>query len=265
MTNHLTTCAVLCTIWRDDSNPDVGAKVEAILNRFDVQVESTARALGGFIAPMRVTTVTDDNGECMLNLWPNQLGSTASTYTIKITSSTGQVLTTTATVPNAPNAELHLISSLPAYAGKTDGQINLEAVIAAAAQAQAAVDQLNGGDALDPSMVDGFVAFSYVDEFDTRHIGRIGKAELAALMAPLLNSMVKSFDLVNPLFIDDGVLFDLPEGFTSENFTLRTVSAGESDFVLIGDAVVRDNRVFMPSRDARLVDGVRYVATGVKL
>lgn len=123
----LTTCAVSFRIFTDDGLPDAGATVSAILNQFEIY--------NGYVVPDLVSGTTDANGLAVLNLWPNELGSTASMYTIRIKSTNGKKLTTTAVVPNTASANIENIAEIPAYEGKNESQLALTAVIAASATA----------------------------------------------------------------------------------------------------------------------------------
>lgn len=126
----LPTCNVLCTIYDNDGSPVAGAIVSARLNRFEVYQ--------GYVVPDLEKATTNAAGQCTLKLWPNQLGSTESSYDVRISAPNGKTLRTTATVPNVANTELHLISNLPAYDGKPDGQLIIDEAIAAVAPAVAA-------------------------------------------------------------------------------------------------------------------------------
>ena len=123
----LTTCAVSFRVFTDDGLPDVGATVSAVLNQYEIY--------NGYVVPELVTGKTNSNGLVVLNLWPNQLGSTSSMYTIKITGSNGKKLRTTAVVPNVTYANIEDIAELPAYEGKTEGQLILTSAVAAGALA----------------------------------------------------------------------------------------------------------------------------------
>lgn len=123
----LPTCAVLCSVYDDSGDPVTGAVISAKLNQFEVYE--------GYVVPQTIEATTDTNGEATLNLWPNQLGSTSSMYEVKISSPNGKRLRVNAIVPNVSNTELHLIAELPPYDGKTDGQLILDAAIAAGATA----------------------------------------------------------------------------------------------------------------------------------
>ena len=126
----LTTCAVLCSVFDDAGAPVSGAVITAKLNRFEVYQ--------GFIVPTLVQGTTDATGTCTLALWPNALGSTESLYAIKIQSPIGKSLSSYAAVPNVTNANLHEITEVPAYPGKTDGQLILTEAVTAGATAVAA-------------------------------------------------------------------------------------------------------------------------------
>lgn len=123
------TCAVSCQINDQKGQPLAGAVVVATLNGFEIDQ--------GYIAPKSVDATTDSLGKAVLDLWPNQVGSLASFYKIKITAPNGQILRTKAVVPNTPTAQLHLISELPPFEGKTLSRVVLEQVIDAAIQAEA--------------------------------------------------------------------------------------------------------------------------------
>lgn len=123
----LNTCDVICQVYTDSGDPDQGATVEAKLAGWDVD--------GGFVGPDAVQGTTDATGTCTLALWPNQLGAAATFYKISIKGSNGKTLRTTATVPDVASTYLHLITELPPYDGKTDGQLMLDAAVEAGAEA----------------------------------------------------------------------------------------------------------------------------------
>lgn len=126
----LTTCAVSCAVYDDSGAPVQGATITAKLNRYEVY--------NGYVVPQTITGTTDASGQATLNLWPNELGSTESSYLIKIAAPNGKNLSTTAIVPNVAYASLHLIADLPPYEGKTDGELQIDAAIAAGAVATSA-------------------------------------------------------------------------------------------------------------------------------
>ena len=124
------TCAVTCTMYDQNGDPEEGAVVRAKLNRYEVYE--------GYVVPEMVTGICDQFGQCILNLWPNELGATASLYEITLVGEKGRKLQTQAAVPNLPEADLHTISLIPPYPGKSDGQISLEEAHKAATEAKAA-------------------------------------------------------------------------------------------------------------------------------
>lgn len=126
----LTTCNVLCTVHDDAGTPVQGATVSAKLNQFE--------AYNGYVVPQLVEGTTNASGQVTLALWPNQLGSTESMYVVKISAPNGKRLTLNAVVPNVSNTELHLIAELPPYDGKTEGQLMLDAAVAAGSVATSA-------------------------------------------------------------------------------------------------------------------------------
>lgn len=136
----LTTCAVVAHVFDQDGSPVAGATITATLNRYEVYQ--------GYVVPDQVEATTDLNGAATLHLWPNQLGATESLYKIVITSTNGKTLRTLASVPNVSTANLWEIAELPAYPGKTEGQLMLDAAVAAGSvatskAAEAAVSATN--------------------------------------------------------------------------------------------------------------------------
>ena len=124
----LPTCAVSFSVFTDDGLPDVGASVSATLNQFEVY--------DGYIVPELVSDKTDANGLAILRLWPNELGSTGSMYTVKIVSTNGKKLTVSAVVPNLASANIEDIAEVPAYAGKTDADASMAIAVSASSSAQ---------------------------------------------------------------------------------------------------------------------------------
>lgn len=117
------TCNVLCAVFDDTGAPVAGATITAKLNQFDVY--------DGYLVPQPVVGTTDSTGQCTIALWPNQLGSTQSMYSVKIQSTNGKSLLVNATVPNVSSANLWEIAELPPYPGLTDGQLILTDAVAA--------------------------------------------------------------------------------------------------------------------------------------
>ena len=126
----LPTCRVHCAIFDNDGSPVAGAVVTAKLDRFEVYQ--------GYVVPDIETATTDETGACTLALWPNALGATASSYAVKIVAPNGRTQRLTVTVPNVADANLHEIANLPPYEGKPDGQLIIDAAVAAVAPAVAA-------------------------------------------------------------------------------------------------------------------------------
>lgn len=125
---------VAVTVADQNGDPVSDGRVTALLSHTDI--DSGA----GYIFPERVEGTTDENGQVTLGLWPNELGSTASVYQFMIENpDTGMTQSVIATIPNS-NCHLHLVADLPAYPGKTDGQLMIDEAIAAVAPAVAAKD-----------------------------------------------------------------------------------------------------------------------------
>lgn len=111
------TCAVKAIIHSSNDGPPVaGAQIQVQLSYFDIYE--------GFVSPPPIRGVTDVNGECVFDLFPNELGQAASYYKVTITAE-GKTFRSIAVVPNLPTALLHEITSMPAYDGKPDGYIVL--------------------------------------------------------------------------------------------------------------------------------------------
>lgn len=115
----LPTCRIHCAVFDNDGSPIAGAVVTAKLDRFEVYQ--------GYVVPDIETATTDETGTCVLALWPNALGATASSYAVKIVAPNGRTQRLTVTVPNVADANLHEIAVLPPYEGKPDGQLAIEA------------------------------------------------------------------------------------------------------------------------------------------
>jgi hypothetical protein len=130
--SNIPTCAVRAVV-RDSvgGQPVEGAKVSARLSSYEVYQ--------GYVVPHLVQGVTDVNGECILNLWPNQLGAVESNYAVTILA-LGKSLKTFCVVPSALSAELSDIAELPPYDGLNDGSLIIGQVLAALSATQAARD-----------------------------------------------------------------------------------------------------------------------------
>lgn len=123
-----TTVNVTCRIYDSADAPVQGASITAQLTGIEIY--------SGYVLPTVVEGVTDATGSLVLALFPNQLGATQSSYIVNISyPSFSQTLTVT--VPNA-DCFLHQVANLPPYIGKTDGQLAIDAAVAAVAPAQAA-------------------------------------------------------------------------------------------------------------------------------
>lgn len=126
----LPTCAVACYVHDQDGNPVNGATVTATLDRAEVYE--------GHILPRKTVGTTDASGECTLNLWPNELGATASRYFIVIESRRTTTARFYAVIPALDTCDLHDVANMPAYAGGYYGQEAIDAAIAAVIPAQQA-------------------------------------------------------------------------------------------------------------------------------
>jgi hypothetical protein len=71
----LQTVAVTCTAYDQNGGPVAGGRVVAVLDQTEID--------GGFVVPEKVEGVTDAQGVCVLQLWPNALGVAGSGYLIR--------------------------------------------------------------------------------------------------------------------------------------------------------------------------------------
>lgn len=121
------TCAVAVRLYDQNAQAVAGATVTAQLDRYEIH--------DGIVVPQTFEAVTDEFGECTLDLWPNSLGSQSSNYKIKVQPTDAKGYSTIAIVPDAPTANLNEIAQLPEIPGKTDFQEYFE-------QAQGIADDL---------------------------------------------------------------------------------------------------------------------------
>ena len=138
-----------------DGDPVIGAKVSAKL--------TTVERYQGYVIPQEYLGQTDDQGTCIVRLFPNELGTEGSEYRFKISYSTtpvsggkslqschiggtgcyssgGKTLTVYATIPNA-DCNLEDVCDLDPYPVRGSGQIITEQVLAASQQARTAAEE----------------------------------------------------------------------------------------------------------------------------
>lgn len=108
------TCAVSVKLYDQNAQAVAGASITAQLDRYEIH--------DGFVVPQIVEAVTDEFGECTLELWPNSLGSQSSNYKIKVQPTDAKGYSTIAMVPDTPTANLSEIAQLPEIPGKSDFQ-----------------------------------------------------------------------------------------------------------------------------------------------
>ena len=124
----LPTCDVVCAMHDQAGEPIPGAVFEITLNRFEVYE--------GFVVPAKTIATSGADGTVTVALWPNQLGSTESGYSITMRAPNGKTQRIIATIPNVSTVNLHDVSTSPPYPGKPDAQVYLE-------MAQGIVDDAN--------------------------------------------------------------------------------------------------------------------------
>ena len=104
----LPTQPVTCRFYDQSGNPAAGARVVFRLNRTEVY--------DGLVAPELVEATADAGGECVVSLFPNELGSEASQYEVKAWNADDgrKILDALCSVPNSP-CLLHEIIYLEPY------------------------------------------------------------------------------------------------------------------------------------------------------
>lgn len=126
---------VAITVALNDQNGDPIADAPVIARLTDTEVYQ------GYVVPQEVAAQTNNQGIAVLDLFPNALGSTATRYEFRLVNpNSGKSITVMATVPNF-DTSLHLIADLPAFEGKTDGQLAVEEAIAVVGPVLVARDQ----------------------------------------------------------------------------------------------------------------------------
>lgn len=108
------TVNVLVTVHEQDGSPAVGAQVIAKL--------MTTERYNGFVVPDEYSGVTNDDGNCTISLFPNELGTEGSEYKFKIIHRNGKTVNVFASIPNY-DCSLHQISELDRYELRGAGQI----------------------------------------------------------------------------------------------------------------------------------------------
>jgi hypothetical protein len=102
------TVAVTCIAYDQNGTPIAGGRITAKLNQTEIY--------NGFVVPEQVSGVADANGVCVLDLWPNALGVSGSSYSVTaVNPDNGKTyLRTTAVVPNSA-CNLHEIIVVEPY------------------------------------------------------------------------------------------------------------------------------------------------------
>lgn len=114
------TVNVLVSVYEQDGSPAAGAQVIAKL--------MTAERYNGFIVPDEYSGITDNNGNCTVSLFPNELGTEGSEYKFKIIHRNGKTVNLFATIPNA-DCNLHQVVELDRYELRGAGQIVTSEII----------------------------------------------------------------------------------------------------------------------------------------
>ena len=130
---------VLCIAQAQNGQPMAGGKFEATLDRVE--------RYGGFVVPLVTTGFADMDGACILNLWPNSLGTAGSTYRVRAwDAATGKrYLDGYAVVPDAPCALQDILVATQPPALDMALTAAADAAASAAEAAQSAADAAAGG------------------------------------------------------------------------------------------------------------------------
>ena len=130
---------VLCLAQDQNGQPLAGGKFEATLDRVE--------QYGGFVVPIVTTGFADVDGACILNLWPNVLGTAGSTYRVRAWSAdTGtRYLDAWASVPNAPCVLSNILVATQPPELDMAVTAAAQAAASAAAAAQSAILAAAGG------------------------------------------------------------------------------------------------------------------------
>lgn len=130
----LPTVNVRCVVYDQQGKPVKGATVSAKLSALEINT--------GYIFPEQITGITDETGQVILAVWPNELGAVASHYTFKISNpDTCKTEIINAVIPNHA-CDLHLVADTPPFIGKTAAQISLAEITAAAAIASSSASAI---------------------------------------------------------------------------------------------------------------------------
>ncbi|MFK4765114.1 hypothetical protein ACI3L3_10110 [Desulfobaculum sp. SPO524] len=134
------TVAVTIRASTDDGQPMAGARVIARL--------TAVERYQGFVVPKLIEGVTDAAGVCVLDLFPNELGSSGSEWSIRILPTGGatSVVAVTCAIPNT-NCELHDVAGLPPYARQGAAEAFTTEILAARDEAHSARDAAQSAEA----------------------------------------------------------------------------------------------------------------------
>ena len=125
------TVEVLVVAHDQDGSPSPRAQVTAKL--------STVERYNGYVVPDEYSGLTNENGECRINLFPNELGTEGSEYKFKIVHTNGKTVTVYASIPNS-NCSLHQVAELDRFELRGAGLLVTEEVSGYANQAIMARD-----------------------------------------------------------------------------------------------------------------------------
>jgi hypothetical protein len=134
------TVEVTVTLYTVAGEPCANTQVTAKLDQNDIYQ--------GFVISQEVKGTTDENGEVVLDLFPNNpttgLGTTGSIYKFSAQPAGGKTWRATAQIPNS-NCRLEDVCELEEVAGITDAQAAVDAAQAYAVAASQALLNIDGG------------------------------------------------------------------------------------------------------------------------
>ena len=181
MNTAIPTVNLTVRIYDQDGDPVKDALIVASL--------STPERYKGFIIPEEFRGTTDEDGRCVIKVFPNELGTEGSEYRIIMKPKHGRSITVFATVPNV-DCNLEEISNLEPYPVRGAGDIITAKVMASADSArQAANESRDNADYVRANLntaIEGAVrAETAQDQAETHAAIATTKAELSTVKASL--------------------------------------------------------------------------------
>lgn len=181
MNTAIPTVNLTVRIYDQDGGPVKDALIVASL--------STPERYKGFIIPEEFRGTTDEDGRCVIKVFPNELGTEGSEYRIIMKPKHGRSITVFATVPNV-DCNLEEISNLEPYPVRGAGDIITAKVMASADSARQAANEARGNADyvranLNTAIEGAIRAETAQDQAETHAAMATTKAELSTVKASL--------------------------------------------------------------------------------